>query len=514
MRPAQAGTLGVAVVTAAFTVAGPARAHGPSTSKERAAQECSGDLAANASDFNGDGHADAAVADPFAGVDGLSDAGAVTIMYGESGGGTGEGPRARVTQNSPGVPGGAEEGDRFGFAVEAFNLDADGCTDLVVSAPGEDLGAADAGAVTVMFGSPGGLGSGRPTLWIDQDTANIPGGDERGDQFGYRLSTAPAMGPDAATIVAGSPYEDVGSVRDAGAATAMWFTGAGQVAAARWFDQDTPGVPGAPEAADLFGSDVELTQVSGSSGRWDLIAGLPYEDVGSASDAGAVTVIEDIAEARSSYPSQWWSQDTSGVAGGVEAGDLFGTDPEHVVTPEGTYVAVGVPGEALDGAANAGMAQVFRTSGGGLQPQRVFHQNTPGAEGAVEPSDYFGGVLHGVERPVAGGEARLVVGLPYEDLGNVQDAGAVQSFSLDASDVQDRWFEQGSSGVSDSPESRDEFGSALGTAGDQDEQVLLVGVPRENARGLVHVLPFGGAGDRTWTSGEAERFGFGLAGHR
>lgn len=512
MKAAHVGTLGVAVATAMLTVAGPAEAQ--SSSAKRAQPGCSGDLAANTSDFNGDGHADAAVGDPFATVNGASGAGSVTIMYGEPGGQTGEGQRVRITQNSPGVPGGAEDADRFGFSVAAFNLDGDGCTDLVVGAPGEDLGGvADAGALLVMFGSPDGLGSGRSTLWIDQDTAKIPGARERGDQFGYRLSTARAMGADAATVVAGTPYEDAGSTRDSGAVTAMWFTGPGEVAAARWFDQGTPGVPGTRESGDLFGSDVEPAQVSGSSGRWDLIVGLPYEDVGSAQNAGAVIRIEDIAEARSSYPSRWWSQNVSGVAGTVEAGDLFGSDPEHVVTSQGAYVAVGAPGEALYGAENGGMVQVFDSSGEGLRPQRTFHQNLPGATGGIEANDYFGSVLHGVERPVAGGDARLVVGLPYEDIGNVRDAGAVQSFSLDAPDVQDRWMNQGSSGVSGTPETRDTFGSALGTAGNQDEQVLLIGVPREDDQGQVHVQPFGGGDGRTWTGDQATRFGFALAGH-
>lgn len=515
MRIGELGVLAVAAVTGAFAAPAPAAADEPSPA-EQPDHQCPGDLPVGTSDFNGDGHADLATGDPFASADGHSDAGAVTVLYGQAGGGVGAGDRDRITQETPGVPGGAEDGDRFGFATEAVDLDGNGCTDLVVGIPGEDLsGVADTGALVVLYGSPYGLGKGRPALWIDQGTTSIPGGHETADQFGYELAAAPAKGPDAATIVAGTPYEDVGSIRNAGSATAIWITGPDRIGAARWFDQDSPGVPGGPEADDLFGSDVELAEVSGSTGRWDLIVGLPYEDLGTTQEAGALTVIEDIAEAVYEYPSTWWDQSSPGVAGSVEAGDLFGTDPQFVVTPEGGYVAVGVPGEDLAGVHNGGMAQVFRTSGEGLEPQRVLHQGKPGTSDGIETDDYFGSVLHGVPRPVAGGDARLAVGVPTEDIAGALDAGAVQSFSLDAVGYEDRWYQQGAGGVPDEPEDRDRFGASVGSAGAGDEQVLLAGAPQEDGHGAVHALPFGDGGGTMWepATPQAQRFGFTVSGH-
>lgn len=489
------------------------------TGSSWAGQACPGRLGAEASDFNGDGHADAAVGDPFASVGGRDGAGTLTVMYGDDDGRAGEGGRIRFDQSSPGVPGTAEAGDRFGFALEAVNLNGDGCTDLVVGVPGEDVGgSADAGAVIVLFGAPAGLGAGH-SIWIDQESPGVPGGGERSDQFGYRLGAVPARGADAATVAVGIPYEDVGSVRDAGAVTVLWFTGSDRPAA-RWFDQDTPGVPGEPETADLFGSGVEPVRVSGSSGRWDLVVGIPYEDLGSERNAGAMTRIEDIAEARSSFPSRWWTQDSAGVIGTTEAGDLFGTDPERVATPEGDYLAVGAPGEDLYGVENGGMAQVFRGSADDrLRPYRVFHQNLPGAAGAAEAGDHFAAELHGVTRPTSGGHARLVVGLPYEDIGRTVDAGAVQTFSLDAETVEDRWISQQAEDIPGGPDRGDRLGAALGSAGDADEQVLLIAVPAEDGVGMVHVLPFADGTGRLWypgsggLPGNTERFGFSLAGH-
>ncbi|WP_188197783.1 FG-GAP and VCBS repeat-containing protein [Nonomuraea sp. SYSU D8015] len=472
-----------------------------------AVQACEGGLDGMVSDFNADGHADAAVGDPFRRVGDAAGAGAVTIMYGSTDGRVGEGERVRLTQDTPSIRGEAERGDQFGFDMEAADLDGDGCTDLAVSAPGDG-----AGQIAVLYGSPKGLG--QETLWIGQGTSRVPGTPEAGDQFGHRLSAAPAKGADDAVVVVGVPHEDIRTVRDAGAVVSVRLTRERELASARWFDQSTPGVSGVPEPGDLFGSDIEVLQASGSSGRWDLVVGTPYEDIGAVRNAGSMTLVEDLAEAVAEHRAVTWTQDSAGVSGDVEAGDLFGTDPEHVVTPEGLYLAIGVPGEDLRGASNGGMVQVFRGAGEGLRPQRVLHQDLAGASDAIENNDFFGNVLEGVERPVAGGHARLVVGLPSEDLGTRVDAGAVQSFSLDAPGIEDRWLSQDAPQVPAGADSRDGFGFALGSAGAQGEHVLLVGVPWEDDQGVVHVLPFGGSGRLWYPEVGANRFGFSLAGHR
>ncbi|OEV25562.1 hypothetical protein AN219_25635, partial [Streptomyces nanshensis] len=56
-----------------------------------------------------------------------------------------------LTQNSPGVPGVNEEGDEFGKALAAGDVNGDGYADIAVGVPGEDIGSGasgkDAGAV-------------------------------------------------------------------------------------------------------------------------------------------------------------------------------------------------------------------------------------------------------------------------------------------------------------------------------------------------------------------------------
>jgi hypothetical protein len=66
-----------------------------------------------AGDFNNNGFADLAAAAPEETVGTLPAAGAVSVLYGSGGGLTTTGGQL-FTQNSAGVPGTAERGDRFG----------------------------------------------------------------------------------------------------------------------------------------------------------------------------------------------------------------------------------------------------------------------------------------------------------------------------------------------------------------------------------------------------------------
>ena len=120
-----------------------------------------------------------AIGAPGATVAGKHGAGTVTVLSGLSATGA-----TLWSQNSSGVPGTAETGDAFGTYVTYGDFNGDGHSDLVASAPKEDLGAAaDAGSVSVIYGSLNGLtGTGAQT-W-SQDSTGVAGTAERGDNFG------------------------------------------------------------------------------------------------------------------------------------------------------------------------------------------------------------------------------------------------------------------------------------------------------------------------------------------
>ncbi|MFE2632958.1 FG-GAP-like repeat-containing protein [Streptomyces sp. NPDC059374] len=82
-------------------------------------------------DINGDGYADVVVAAPGEDIDAAKDAGSVTVLFGSSTGLKTSGSKS-YTQNTAGVPGSAETGDRFGTSVDLTDVTKDGRADLTI----------------------------------------------------------------------------------------------------------------------------------------------------------------------------------------------------------------------------------------------------------------------------------------------------------------------------------------------------------------------------------------------
>jgi FG-GAP repeat len=150
------------------------------------------------SDFNNDGFADLAIG--ARGEDeGGRDAGAVNVLYGSSGGLQATSPDDQFwTQDSPGVRDTADSRDDFGSSLVAGDFNNDGFADLAIGVITEDVGTAgDAGAVSVLYGSAGGLQATSPDdqFWT-QDTPGVKDTAEAGDRFGFSLGrrTSTPMG--------------------------------------------------------------------------------------------------------------------------------------------------------------------------------------------------------------------------------------------------------------------------------------------------------------------------------
>ncbi|KES07587.1 hypothetical protein BU52_08965 [Streptomyces toyocaensis] len=142
-------------------------------------EDTSWEVDAQIADFNKDGYGDIALGHPNA-----NGKGGVLVWRGGS---SGPGSVTRINQNTAGVAGGMEVGDRFGERISVGDVNRDGYPDLAVAAPGEDLGGyADAGAVHILRGSASGL-TGAKSQFFDRTSSGVPGGLEENASFGQSL---------------------------------------------------------------------------------------------------------------------------------------------------------------------------------------------------------------------------------------------------------------------------------------------------------------------------------------
>ena len=130
-------------------------------------------------------------------------------------------PPHQVSQDSAGIPGSTEKGDRFGAALAAADIDGNGKVDLAVGAPGEDSGM---GRTWLLYGHRGGLGLGNDSV-VSQNTGGVPGRSEPGDAFGAEVSLIDVDGNGRRDLVVGAPAED----SSYGAVTVVRTTNAGRL---------------------------------------------------------------------------------------------------------------------------------------------------------------------------------------------------------------------------------------------------------------------------------------------
>jgi FG-GAP repeat len=110
-------------------------------------------------DFDCNGYLDLVIASPDEAIGAATDAGAVHVLYGTSGGISSVDNEIRF-QGDSGVNDTSETGDRFGDEVVAGDFDGDTCDDLVVGVPSEDITPdSNAGNAYLIYGTNVGLHS-------------------------------------------------------------------------------------------------------------------------------------------------------------------------------------------------------------------------------------------------------------------------------------------------------------------------------------------------------------------
>ena len=260
---------------------------------------------------------DLAVGAPGENVGATADAGAVSVLESaNNGSGLPAGAvQERFYQGNNGVPGASEAGDRFGAALAAGAF-VSGGVDLVVGAPGEDVGAAaDAGAAVHL------VGPGFHVLLIQGGSTavgEVPGASESGDQFGAALSEGNFNGNSVDDLVIGAPGENVGAISDAGAVINMCVFDGQMFGCA-----DGVLLQANPETGDRYGASLATGTFEGD-GFEDLAVGAPGETVAGAAGAGAVDARSGEDDGLGPDPDgPLYFQGSAGVPGTAEAGDRF-----------------------------------------------------------------------------------------------------------------------------------------------------------------------------------------------
>ncbi|MEU8759378.1 hypothetical protein [Streptomyces sp. NPDC048659] len=290
--------------------------------------------------------------------------------------------------------------------VRITDLNGDGASDVVVASSARltrwsdgAVGAADLGGSVYLL--PGGPGGSRPAAaLVGQDSpASVPGDSELGDTFGQAVATGDFDGDGKADVAFGNPHEAIGTVPDTGAVTVQYgqsaapYLGAGR-GGLTWIDQNAAGIPGDNEPEDRFGTSL-ITGYFNGDGYADLAIGAPGEAVGTAFEAGRVTVLYGGPTGLTATGAQ--SFDGS-VAGAAEPFDHFGASLAAAdLRGDGKDdLAVLASGEAIGGVDAAwGAAIVLTGAAGGLDTASPAVVNVQGTGTSGHVRALVAGRFHG-----------------------------------------------------------------------------------------------------------------------
>jgi hypothetical protein len=265
-------------------------------------------------DTNGDGFADLFIGVPEEDLDGIDNAGAMHVLHGSEDG-------LRRLGNQWWYHTGSGSNDQFAYSIVSGDFNDDGFDDAAAGVPGKNIGGViSAGMVSTWYGSASGLTAEVSDDWTqDEIGGSTP---EELDQFGTVLAVGEFVsgGDD---LIIGTPFEDIGVVPNPGSVSILY--GPFGLAGSDYITQGAGiGNLSASDPDDYFGYSLANGDFDGD-GLGDLAIGIPWEDIAGITNAGAVAVLYG-AFGNNLPPdsAQIWHQDSPGIQGVAENGDIFG----------------------------------------------------------------------------------------------------------------------------------------------------------------------------------------------
>ena len=407
-----------------------------------------------------------------------------------------------ITENDAGVVN--EEGDQFGSTVFPGDLNGDGFEDVVVGAPDKAQGS---GAVYAFFGSEAGATIGGLSITqADAGEVGVPG-----DRFGATLGSGDFNGDKIEDLVVSAPGKAPNGGPRSGAVFIFLGTADGFAPGFLLTQTDAGELN---EEGDEFGAALATGDFDGN-GLDELVVGAP----GKALDGGPRSGVVYIFSGAEGGFLPGFTLTQSQAGGMNEEGDRFGATLEsaHFNGNLGVDIgdgfgdlAVGAPGETINGQSRAGAVFVYLGSKSGFSPGFIVTQTD--AQGAAdcnpaipfsctpevnEAGDEFGAAL-GVGDLNGDGVEELIIGAPGEAIGNGPRAGTV--FIYPGSPTITKGLTTGyyltqrhAGGVNTAG---DRFGAAIasGVLNQDDREELCIGAPGKTlgpavASGAVYVFP-------------------------
>jgi len=281
-------------------------------------------------------------------------------------------PFAMETITLPTVPG-TTLGPPVALVAGDFGHDASDDDDLAVGVPGDSFSTDNAGAVFVFDRVIGGGWSLIDT--IRQGYDGYPGISEAGDHFGAALAVGNFDQNDLPDLAIGIPGETTSGQASSGTVYIV-YQGVGGLypASVEAFYRGYNGLTGAPNANEQIGFALAAGDFNGDSVD-DLAVGIPGTTCAGYVNAGSVMVLlgRDDLDGLDAAGVSYWNQTHAGVLDDCEANDRFGSvlvagnlDATLIGDPVTADLAIGVPGETIDGVALAGAVNVLFGSSSGI----------------------------------------------------------------------------------------------------------------------------------------------------